>query len=293
MNAKWAWAGIALIATTALLLAGCGSGSTPPAATSSTPGPAPAAPAGEDTLARIKKEGVLKWGADSSGGAPFVFTDPKDAKKIIGFEIEIMDKLAEHMGVKHQIVDVKWENLIPDMLANRSDMVMNGIEINDERIKVVSFSQPYYQYEQQLTVRIEDKDKYKTLDDLKKNKIGTLSGAEANNVLKRAGFADDQVTGHDDSLTPYTNLDLKRVDAVLQESMIAEFYAGQNAKLYNIPQTFSPGKYAVAVRKTDGSLLAEIDKTLDLMKKNGELAAIYKKWKMWDGKQGSVGIVEK
>jgi len=260
------------VISTVFFVTGCGSG-------------------GGDVLTKIKSAGVIKWGADKDGGAPFVYAD-KDGK-VVGFEVEIMDKLAGHMGVKHELVVTAWDGLLDNMLAKRSDMVINGIEINDERAKVVAFSSPYYLYEQQLTVRAEDKDKFKSLDDLKGKKIGTLNGAEANNVLTKAGFKADQITGHADSLTPYDNLLVKRVDAVLQESLIAAHYAGQNAKLFNVPQTLSPGRYAVAVRKEDKALLDEINRVLEIMKKNGELAAIYKKWNLLDAKQKDVGVEEK
>lgn len=253
------------------------------------------APGGDDSLARVKKAGVLKWGADPSGGAPFVFTDPKDPDKIIGFEIDIMEKVAAHLGVKHEIVKSQWDTLPANLLAGRSDIVMNGLEINEERKKVVAFSEPYYLYEQQLTVRAADKDKYRGLDDLKGRKVGTLSGAEANNVLAAAGFAEDLVVPHDDSLTPYRNLELERVDAVLQEDLIAAYYAAPErmSTLFNQPKTFSPGKYAVAVRPADKALLAEIDRILLEMKKSGELAAIYRKWNIWSDREKEIGVLEK
>src|SRR5579862_7135665 len=180
--------------------------------------------AASDTLSKIKQDGILKWGADPSGGAPFVYTDPDDPNKVIGFEIDIMDKFAAHMGVKHELVRADWDGLLDDMIAKRTDLVMNGVEINAARQEKVDFSAPYYVYEQQLTVRAEDKDKYKSLDDLKGQVIGTLSGAEANNVLLRAGFDKSLILEHKDSLTPYDDLGAKRSEAVLQESMIAAFY---------------------------------------------------------------------
>jgi polar amino acid transport system substrate-binding protein len=248
------------------------------------------AAAGGDTLANIRREGVLRWGADATGGAPFVFYDPQDPKRVIGFEIDLMEKFAAHMGVKQQMVQGDWAALIDNMLARRTDMVVNGVEINEERAKRVAFSTPYYEYEQQLTVRVEDKDKVRTLVDLKGLKVGTLNAAEANNVLKRAGWTDDLICVYDDSLTPYNELKLERVRAVLQESIIAAYYAGKDPKLYNIPRTFSPGEYAVALRQEDASLLRETDRVLDLMKRNGELAAIYIRWDMWNERQAALGI---
>jgi polar amino acid transport system substrate-binding protein len=274
-----------------LLLGGCGSpGGKPDGA------PTARGPAGEDTLARIKRQGVLKWGADPSGGGtgPFVYLDEKDPDKVIGFEVDIMDKFAAHMGVKHEIVRNDWDALIANLQRKSADIVINGIEINPARAEQVAFSEPYYIYEQQLTVRQEDKEKYKTLDDLKGHKIATLKAAEANNVLLKAGWTEDLLQPMPDSQTPYDELELKRVDAVLQESIIAACYAdsAKKPKLYNVPQTFSPGKYAIAVRKDDAALLAEVNRVLELMKQNGELAAIYKQWHIWNEKQSEVGVKE-
>jgi polar amino acid transport system substrate-binding protein len=277
------------------MLAFSGCGSSTPSGTSNGGTGTPAAGGSDASLQNVKSAGVIKWGADDSGGAPFVFTNPDDPSKIIGFEVDIMEKVAEHMGVKQEIVKGQWDTLPANLLAGRSDIVMNGLEINEERKKKVGFSKPYFLYEQQLAIRSADKDKYKSLADLKGKKIGTLSGAEANNVLKAAGFTEDQIVPHDDSYTPYRNLELERVDAVLQENVIANHYAApaKMPKLYLIPETFAPGEYAVATRPGDKALLAEIDRVLDLMKKNGELAEIYKKWNIWTPKQSTIGVEEK
>ncbi|HOX39835.1 MAG TPA: transporter substrate-binding domain-containing protein [Candidatus Brocadiia bacterium] len=258
-----------------------------------TDGNAPAAAAQQSSLARIRQQGVLRWGADPSGGAPFVYFDPNDPNKIIGFEVDMMDKLAAHMGVKHEIVRGDWAGLLDNMLARRTDLVVNGIEINEERKKRLLFSEPYYIYEQQLTVRVEDKDKYKSLDDLKGKPISTLNAAEANNVLKSAGFTDDLIHPYDDSLTPYNEVELKRVEACLQESIIAAFYAGRNPKLYVVPQTFSSGVYGIAFRKEDADLKDEVNRALAEMKANGELAEIYKNWGILTEKQTELGTARK
>src|SRR6186997_2249960 len=55
---------------------------------------------GEDTLELIKKRGVLKWGADAEGGAPYVFPDRQDPNQLTGFEYDLADALAAKLGVK-------------------------------------------------------------------------------------------------------------------------------------------------------------------------------------------------
>ena len=79
--------------------------------TEATPDPLPHDPA----WARIKKEGKLRWGADPSGGAPYIFVNPRNPDDVIGFELEIMEKVAERLGVQLELVKGDWDAL-PDSL---------------------------------------------------------------------------------------------------------------------------------------------------------------------------------
>ena len=51
-----------------------------------------------DTLQRIQKQGVLKWGADAEGGAPYVFPDPDYLEHLIGFEVELVAEESSPLG---------------------------------------------------------------------------------------------------------------------------------------------------------------------------------------------------
>jgi polar amino acid transport system substrate-binding protein len=63
---------------------------------------------GPSTLDTIKARGVLLWGSDSEGGAPYVFSDPKVPSKLIGFELDIMEAIAKQLGVKAKLVQTAW-----------------------------------------------------------------------------------------------------------------------------------------------------------------------------------------
>ena len=53
-----------------------------------------------DHLEQIKHRGVLLWGADAEGGAPYVYPDPQKPEQLIGFEYELAEALAAKLGVK-------------------------------------------------------------------------------------------------------------------------------------------------------------------------------------------------
>src|SRR5262245_32358521 len=81
----------------------------------------------------VKLPPVLKWGADSEGGAPYVFQDPADPKRIIGFEVDLMEALAKELGVTAEFVQNSWDGLIPGLDGGQYHVAVNGIEITPDR----------------------------------------------------------------------------------------------------------------------------------------------------------------
>jgi polar amino acid transport system substrate-binding protein len=250
----------------------------------------PLAPPGT-SLRRIQDEGVLRWGIDPAGGAPFSMPDPRDPRRLVGFEIELVARLCEYLGVRSEPVPADWLALIDNMKAGRTDLVLNGLEVSPERAEVVDFTLPYYRYAQQLTVRASDKDRYRSLADLRGRRISVLNGSASVDVLKEAGFDEAQIAQYDDSLAPYVELSNGRVEGSLAESIIAAYYAGGMRDLYSIPETFAPGEYAGAVRKGEPELLAAIDAAIAHMKASGDLGRIYQRWGIWTAEQERLAIV--
>ena len=105
---------------------------------------------------RVQKTGALRWGGDAAGGAPYVFPDKDQPEKLIGFEIEIVKALARQMGLKPQFVSVQWDQLVPTLMRDDFDVVINGLEVTQDRLQVIDFSIPYYYFSEQITVRAEN-----------------------------------------------------------------------------------------------------------------------------------------
>src|SRR5207302_3832039 len=66
-----------------------------------------------DHLQEIKTRGVLLWGADAEGGAPYVYPNPEKPEQLIGFECDLADALAAKLGVKAKMVQNQWDQLVP------------------------------------------------------------------------------------------------------------------------------------------------------------------------------------
>lgn len=242
---------------------------------------------GDSSLERVKKEGVLLWGTDVMGGMPYVYEDPKKPGTYIGFEMDISKAIASQLGVEVRLVIRAWDTLIPELQKGSFDIAMNGIEDTEDRAKIVLFSDPYYVYSQQITVRKETMG-INRLEDLKGKKVGTLSGTAAEDILRQT--PEIQIITNPEITYSYQDLEEGRVDAVLLDTPIAVAYGVPNPKLKNVGDSFGEGRYVVALRKEDKTLQGAVNKALDRLKKNGELKAIYMKWGIMDSHQEKIGI---
>jgi len=234
------------------------------------------------SIEKIQKRGYLLWGADAEGGAPYIFPDPKDPSKLIGFEVDLADEIAKGLGVRAKQAQNAWDSLIPALMRGDSDIAMNGIEITPQREKEVFFSQPYYIYTEQLVVRKDD-DAIKGVEDLKGKKAGTLSGTVAQDILMKLGGVDVKI--YSGQVEPYEDLAIGRLDAVLLDLPIAAYYAKPNPKLKYAGQPVGEGFYGIAIRKGDEDLQKKIDEILRKLMSTGRLKEIYVKWDLWNDKQ--------
>jgi len=132
---------------------------------------------------------VLRWGADPSGGAPYVYADPANPNRYIGFEKEMVDALAAAMGRKPEFVPTDWESIVSTLQRGSFDIVVNGLEPTTDRAQLILFSKSYYVFEQQLTVR-KDEDRIHSIADCRSLRllVGTLGNTAASRYMQKEGI---------------------------------------------------------------------------------------------------------
>jgi polar amino acid transport system substrate-binding protein len=224
---------------------------------------------------------TLRWGADPSGGAPYVFTDPANPDVYIGYEKEMVDALAAAMGRRAEFVPSDWETLVSALQRKSFDVIVNGLEPTGDRAQQILFSKPYYIFQLQLTVR-QDDNRISSLADCKNRTVGTLANTAASRLL-----AQERIPYRDyaDPVGAYRDLELKRLDAVLMDVPAEAFYARPNSKLKPAGAPFTRGLYVIGLRKGDEALKAEVDKAIDKIIFDGTLETILKKWGLWNDAQ--------
>jgi His/Glu/Gln/Arg/opine family amino acid ABC transporter permease subunit len=223
----------------------------------------------------------LRWGADPSGGAPYVFNDPSHPDKYIGYEKEMVDVLAAAMGRTPEFVPSDWETLVSALRRKSFDVIVNGLEPTADRQKQIQFSKPYYIFQLALTVR-QDEEQIHSLADCKNRVVGTLGNTAASRLLQQEGVP---FKNYAEPPTAYRDLELKRIDAVLMDVPAEVFYVSKSRSLKRAGEPFFRGTYNIGLRKGDDALKTDIDAAIDKIINDGTLEKILRKWGLWNDAQ--------
>jgi His/Glu/Gln/Arg/opine family amino acid ABC transporter permease subunit len=223
----------------------------------------------------------LRWGADPSGGAPYVFNDPNHPDQYIGYEKEIVDALAAAMGRHAEFVPSDWETLVSALQRKSFDVIVNGLEPTADRQRQIDFSKPYYIFQLALTVR-NDEQQIHSLADCRNRVVGTLGNTAASRLLEKEGIP---IKGYADPVAAYRDLELKRIDAVIMDVPAEVFYVSKSSTLKRATEPFFRGTYNIGLRKGDTALKAEVDAAIDKIMRDGTLEQILRKWGLWNDAQ--------
>src|SRR5574344_275375 len=93
-----------------------------------------------DLLSQIKDKKEITVATEGTW-APWTYHDEND--KLVGFDVEVAQNVAQILGVKANIVEVEWDGIFAGIDSRRYDTTFNGVEITDERSKKYTFSEPY------------------------------------------------------------------------------------------------------------------------------------------------------
>jgi polar amino acid transport system substrate-binding protein len=93
-------------------------------------------------IPNTKANGTLVAGMVSDKGLPFTIL--KDGK-MIGFDVELTERFAAHLGKELKLADMEFGSLIAAAATNKIDMITSTLVITEERKKQVAFSDPYYE----------------------------------------------------------------------------------------------------------------------------------------------------
>ena len=257
-----------------LTLAGCSSNSGSSAAASGAASSA-ASTGAADQLAAIQANGKLVVALEGAW-QPWSYHDESDT--LVGYDVEVSRAIAEKLGVEPEYVESDWDSLFAGLDAGRFDIVCNGVEVTDERVKTYDFTTPYGYIHTALAVRKDNED-IKSFEDLKGK---TTANSLASTYMELAESYGATVQGIDTLEETIQLLTAGRIDATLNADV--SFYDYLNvhpdADFKLVAQTEDASHVAIPVRKGDdsASLLEAINTAIEELRTDGTLKALGEKY---------------
>lgn len=224
-----------------------------------------------DLLSQIKQKGELTIATEGTW-APWTYHDESD--KLVGFDVEVAQKIAEKLGVKANFAEVEWDGIFAGIDSKRYDLTANGVEITEERSQKYDFTEAYGYIHTAIIVR-KDNTSINSFEDLKgKQTANTLASTYA--LLAESYGA--TAVGVDDLNQTLELVLAGRVDATLNADVSYYDYmkAHPDANLKIVATTKDASLVSIPLRKEEAtqSLKAEINKAIEELRASGELSAI-------------------
>ncbi|WP_294809706.1 transporter substrate-binding domain-containing protein [uncultured Gemmiger sp.] len=204
---------------------------------------------------------------------PYESTD--DNGNFVGIDIDVAAAIAEKLGLELQVDDMDFDAALLAAQNGKSDLVMAGVTVTEDRQLVMDFSDSYATGIQSIIVK-EDSD-IATPDDLADKMIGTQRGTTGY-IYCSDDFGDEHVTPYDDGLTAVQALVNGQVDAVVIDNAPAKEFVAANPGLKILDTSYAEEDYAIGVAKGNTAMLDAINGALEELKNDGTLQAIIDKY---------------
>jgi polar amino acid transport system substrate-binding protein len=207
---------------------------------------------------------------------PFQFTE---GGEVVGFDVDMMDLVAEELGVEQEIFDTPFEGIQSGQALNtgKCDVAAAGMTITEERARVIDFSDPYFNATQALLVKkdsgIED------MDDLSGKTLGVQENTTGALYAQENAPDDVEMRSFEDLALLQTAVKTGQVDAGINDNGVLYDYVQDNPDLAVATEFDTGEEYGFAVQK-DGNdeLLRIVNDMIEQAQDDGTYDEIYKKW---------------
>jgi PAS domain S-box-containing protein len=205
---------------------------------------------------------------------PFEFIN--DQGRPDGFNVDIINALADAMGLKIKIDLGPWDEVVSQLEKKKIDALI-GMFQTKERDKKYDFTIPHFIASYAVFVRNDSA--IRSFDDVKNKKIIVQRSDLGHEYLKENNITQNIIEKKD-----WPDV-LKSLAKGEGDCAIASRLQGtrliQKLSITNIKAVGAPiiqSKYGLAVTKGDSTLLAILNEGLSIIKNTGKYDAIYNKW---------------
>ena len=233
--------------------------------------PATEAPATEEPVSEAKV-----WRIATDATYPPFETVDEATKEIVGFDIDLLNAIAEEAGITFELVNVGFDPLLTGMAQCQYDAAISAMTITEERQKAFSFTNPYINAGQVVTINKETTG-VSGVADLAGKRIGVQIGTTG--AIEAEAIEGAEVRTYDTVDLAFQDLANKQVDAVIADYPTSIAFIMVNPeKLMTTGEVFTAEEYGIAVCKTQTELLDALNRGLAAVQANGLIPELEQKW---------------
>ncbi len=240
-------------------------------AVSLRPPPGPPQVTAGSFMATIQKRGYLIAGVDQNT-YPFGFLNPSN-EQIQGFDIDMIDAVAQALKVKVRYIPISDGQRIPDLKNGSVDIVAHTMSILCDRLKNVDFSSVYFVAHQRVLV-LKNSTAH-SLADLRGQRVCATYTSDSVARIVAARAIPDIVTYWTDCLVLLQQGD---VAAISTDNAILTGLAKQDPWTTLVGPSLSNEIYGLAISKQHPDFVAFVNAVLEELRTDGQWAASYARW---------------
>lgn len=209
---------------------------------------------------------------------PLVF---KKSGKLVGIEPDNAREIASQMGMEVRYVELRFEELLPALVAGKIDVVMSGLSVTEQRKQQVAFAEPFMRVGQMAIIRADDMARLGLPRAI--YQAGVRVGVEPGTT--GAAFVAESmpevlVQDYSRPEQAFAALRAGEVDVYIHDAPTSWRIAnsGQDNDLFCLYRLLTDEKLAWAVRKEDRELLQRLNQARTTLEQTGRLRAIQDYW---------------
>lgn len=249
----------------AMVLAACAGGS-PTVSAPATGGPANSGSTDASTKLLVGTDATFP---------PFESLDvPR--RKIVGFDVDLMNAIAAKAGLQIEIVGTRYGELIAGIAQCQYAAGISAIPITDDLKGQMLFSDSYFTNGQVVVVK-KGNLTISGRDTLAGMKVGAWKNTTSE--LEVGQIPGAQLETYPSAEFAFRDLAEGLIDAVVADKLLALSYVGvkpNNLKI--VGDEFTADSYGIAICNQRSDLLKKINAGLAAVKADGTLSKIQKKW---------------
>jgi polar amino acid transport system substrate-binding protein len=206
---------------------------------------------------------------------PFEYID-ETSKAVIGFDIDLINAIAENQGLNIEIIPTEWDALLAGVSQCQYDAAISAITITEDRQKTMLFSNPYIAAGQILTVAAGN-EAVSGIDSLEGMVVGAQIGTTG--AIEIENMPGVTLKTYDTVDLAYLDLSNGQIDAVVADYPTALIFVGQsNGELVFAGDVFTAESYGIAVCNQNQDLLDQLNAGLQAVMNDGLITSLEDEW---------------